>query len=117
MGSVAHKKVDKNQRESKQNGTWQKAGGLRMFQCDLGSVLKAIRVGQSIKQGDLASAVTKSLEKQVDQTAISRIENNDREITGPELIAVCLHLGCDFGELIEVACQLHQIKSRRVTNG
>lgn len=57
-----------------------------------------LRVSRKVSQEELAARL-QAMGVQLDQTAVSRIENGERQVTDVELLAICRALGIEVGTL------------------
>lgn len=69
---------------------------------NLGPAIKILRQERRVSQDGLALAVSELTGVRIDQTAFSRIEANERQILGYELIAICIILKCDMKGLVQI---------------
>jgi transcriptional regulator with XRE-family HTH domain len=57
-----------------------------------------LRASRKVSQEELAARL-QAMGVQLDQTAVSRIENRERQVTDVELLAICRALGIEVGSL------------------
>jgi transcriptional regulator with XRE-family HTH domain len=57
-----------------------------------------LRASRKVSQEELAARL-QAMGVQLDQTAVSRIENKERQVTDVELLAICRALGIEVGSL------------------
>lgn len=57
-----------------------------------------LRASRKVSQEELAARL-QAMGVPLDQTAVSRIENRERQVTDVELLAICRALGVEVGSL------------------
>ena len=57
-----------------------------------------LRASRKVSQEELAARL-QAMGVQLDQTAVSRIENRERQVTDVELLAICRALGIEVGSI------------------
>ena len=62
--------------------------------------LKSIRIKRNLTQYELAAKM-QTLDINIDQQMISKIENNERIVTDYELVCFCYVLGADVKEMLQ----------------
>ncbi|MEX1112721.1 MAG: helix-turn-helix transcriptional regulator [Candidatus Andersenbacteria bacterium] len=79
---------------------------------NLGEVTKTLRLSRRLTQAEFAAELSRRLGRGIDQSMISKMESNIREIGATELLAMLDTLGYDSKCLMEVASQLELGKAK-----